>query len=94
MRFGLVIGFIEPLQNVTTSNYSTIANSYTLLFTAARTMSFQSALSSPVVKASNAVASSASVFRSLLAGDCFPTNSQAGGHLAPTTYCFDWLQLN
>jgi hypothetical protein len=42
--------------------------------------------------ASNAIASSASVFTSLLAGDCLTTHSllqltnfQAGGHLQPTT---------
>jgi hypothetical protein len=49
MWFELVIGFIELLQNITTSNYSTVANSYTLQFTTAHTKSFQSAVSSPVV---------------------------------------------
>jgi hypothetical protein len=47
--FGLVIGFIDHLQIVTTSNYSVIANSHTLQFTTARAKSFQSAMSSPVV---------------------------------------------
>jgi hypothetical protein len=46
--FGLVIGFTELLQNVTTSNYSAIANSHTLHFTVADTNSSQSAVSSPV----------------------------------------------
>jgi hypothetical protein len=49
MGFGLVIGFIEHLQIVTTSNYSAIANSRTLQFTTARTVCTLSALSSPVV---------------------------------------------
>jgi hypothetical protein len=44
--FGLVIGFIEYLQVVTTCNYSAIANSRTQQFITART---QSAVSSPVV---------------------------------------------
>jgi hypothetical protein len=47
--FGLVIGFIEHLQIVTTSNYSTISNSHTLQFTTVGTKSSQSAASSPVV---------------------------------------------
>jgi hypothetical protein len=34
-EFRLVIGFIKHLQNVTTSNYSAIANSHTLHFTRA-----------------------------------------------------------
>jgi hypothetical protein len=46
MRFLLVIGFIEHLQVVTTSNYSTIANLHTLKFTTARTKSSQSAVQS------------------------------------------------
>jgi hypothetical protein len=47
--FGLVIGFIEHLQNVTTSNYSGIANSHTLQFTTERTKYSQSAVPLPVV---------------------------------------------
>jgi hypothetical protein len=49
MGFGLVIGIIEHLQIVTTSNYSAIANLHNQLFTTARTKSSQSAVSSPVV---------------------------------------------
>jgi hypothetical protein len=48
MRFGLVIGFIEHLHIVATSNYSAIPNSHTLQFTTARTNSSQYAVSSPV----------------------------------------------
>jgi hypothetical protein len=47
--FGLVIGFIEHLQIVTTSNYSSTANSHSLQFTTARTKFSQSAVSSAVV---------------------------------------------
>jgi hypothetical protein len=47
--FGLVTGFIEPVQIVTTSNYNAIANSHTQQLTTARTKSSQSAVSSPVV---------------------------------------------
>jgi hypothetical protein len=46
---GLVIGFTDYLQNVTTSNYRAIANSYALQFTTARTKPSQSALPSPAV---------------------------------------------
>jgi hypothetical protein len=48
-RFGLVIGFIENLQIVNTSNYSAIANSHNLQFTTARNKSSQTAVSSPAV---------------------------------------------
>jgi hypothetical protein len=46
---GLVIGLIEPLQNLTTSNCSVIANSHTLQFTTTPTICFQCIVSSPVV---------------------------------------------
>jgi hypothetical protein len=49
MAFGLVIRFVAYLQNVTTSNYSVIINSYTLQYTTAGTKSSQSTVSSPVV---------------------------------------------
>jgi hypothetical protein len=45
----LVIGFIDYLQIVFTSNYSAIANSHTLQFTIAPTKSSQSAVSLSVV---------------------------------------------
>jgi hypothetical protein len=44
-----LIGFIAHLQNITTSNYSGIANLHTLQFTTARTKFSQSAVSSLVV---------------------------------------------
>jgi hypothetical protein len=44
MGFGLVIGFIEQLQIVTTVNYSGIANSHTQQITAARAKSSVSLL--------------------------------------------------
>jgi hypothetical protein len=52
---GLVIGFIDYLQIVITSNYSAIANSHILQFTTASTKSSQSAVftSRCVVTASN-----------------------------------------
>jgi hypothetical protein len=44
MGFGLLIGFIDHLQIVTTSNYSAVANSYPLQFGTARTKPTQSAV--------------------------------------------------
>jgi hypothetical protein len=67
-----VIGFIEHLQIVTASNYSVIAYSHTLQFTTARTKS--AAFAGCLVTASKAVDSSASMFTSLMAGDCLTTN--------------------
>jgi hypothetical protein len=49
MGFGLVIGFIDNLRIITTSNYSAITNSHTLQFTTARTKSSQSAVSSRAI---------------------------------------------
>jgi hypothetical protein len=48
-RFGLVIGFIDHLQIVIPSIYSSISNAYVLQFTTARTNTSQSAVSSAVV---------------------------------------------
>jgi hypothetical protein len=45
----MLIGFIDHLHIVTTSNYNAMTNSHTLQFTTARIKSFQSAVSSPVV---------------------------------------------
>jgi hypothetical protein len=47
--FGLVIGYVEHLHVVTTSNYSAAVKLHSLQFTRARTESSQSAVSSPVV---------------------------------------------
>jgi hypothetical protein len=49
MGFGLVIGFTDHFQIVTTSNDRAIANSHTLQLTTARTKSFQFAVLSTVV---------------------------------------------
>jgi hypothetical protein len=49
MEFGLIIGFIDHLQVVTTTNNSTITNSHTLQFTTARIKSSQTVVSPPVV---------------------------------------------
>jgi hypothetical protein len=43
MGFGLVIGFIELLKNVTTINSSALTHSHSLQFTIARTKSSQPA---------------------------------------------------
>jgi hypothetical protein len=68
--FGLVIGFTELLQNVTTNNYSANNNSHTLQFTTARTKYYLSA-----VIFTNCRLVTASMFTSLLAGNCLTTNS-------------------
>jgi hypothetical protein len=49
MGVGLVIGFTELLQNVTTNKYSANANWHTLQFTTACTRSSQSDVSLPIV---------------------------------------------
>jgi hypothetical protein len=74
--FGLVNAYIDHLQIVTTSNYSAITNSQTLQFTTAHTKSTQFDVSSPVA----AVASLASVFKSLLTGDCLTPRLAAISH--------------
>jgi hypothetical protein len=49
MGFGLVIGFTEHLQIITTSNYSAITSSHSQEFTTECTKTSQSAVSSPVI---------------------------------------------
>jgi hypothetical protein len=49
MRFGLVVGFIEHLQFVSTNNYSAVVNSHTIKFTTVLTKTSQSTASSPIV---------------------------------------------
>jgi hypothetical protein len=49
MGFGLVIQFTEHLQIAATINYSVVANSFTLQFTAVRTKFTQTAVSSAVI---------------------------------------------
>jgi hypothetical protein len=49
MAFGLVTGFTDHLEIITTSNYSAIANSHTLQFTTACTKPSECAASSPVI---------------------------------------------
>jgi hypothetical protein len=76
MGFGLLIGFIEHLQIVTTSNYSDITNSHTLQFTTAHTKSSVCCIFTGcrLVTVSNAVDLSSPVLTSLLAGDCLTTD--------------------
>jgi hypothetical protein len=72
--FWLVIGFIEHLQIVTTSNYSATANSHILQFTRARINSSQFTVSSPVVAWWHiSTISPASVFKFLPPGGCLTT---------------------
>jgi hypothetical protein len=72
MGFELVIGFIENLEIVTTSNYSAIAISHSAIHYSTRLKSSQSVIfTSYLVTASTM--SSASVLIFLRAGDCPPT---------------------
>jgi hypothetical protein len=74
--FGLVIGLTEHLHIVTSSNSMAIANSHTIMFITASTKTSQTAVfTCCLVTVSNAVASSASVFTSLQAGDFLTYNS-------------------
>jgi hypothetical protein len=94
---GLVIGCTEHFNThlVTTIYYSANANSHTAVHYSKYEVFLVGSVFTGccLVTASNAADSSASVFTSLLAGDCLTThallqltNSQAGGHLTPTTY--------
>jgi hypothetical protein len=75
-EFGFVIGFIEHLQIITTSNNSAIANSHTLQFTTAGTNSSQFAVSSPIVAWRRIpTMSSVSGLTFLPVGDYLTTNS-------------------
>jgi hypothetical protein len=102
MGFWLEIGFIYHLRIVTTSNYNTIANLHTLQITTAHAKPSQFSFTSRfLVTDLNKWDSSASVFKSLLSGE-YPTielllqltNSQAGGHLTPTSYEYFSLQTD
>jgi hypothetical protein len=87
-----VIGFIDYFEIVTTINYSTIALStlYKSLHHTLSLLNLLSLVASPVMNL-NTGDSSASVFTSLLSGEYSTTelidstNSQAGGHLTPTS---------
>jgi hypothetical protein len=71
MGFGLVIGFIDNLQTITTSNYICFTNLPTSKFTMAGTKSSQSVFAGCcLVTKPNTADSSASVFTSLPAADC------------------------
>jgi hypothetical protein len=75
MEFGLVIGFIRHLQNVTTNNYDSLTKLHTPKITVT-TVTSQFAMSSPVVAWWRILTvSSASVLSFLPAGDCLTTNS-------------------
>jgi hypothetical protein len=90
--FRLVIAFIAHLytQLTITNNYSAIANSHNLQFTAARSKCSHSAVSSTVfrlVTAPNAVASSSSVSTSLLFHIKPPTPLAAVSRLSRNRSC-------
>jgi hypothetical protein len=87
--FGLIIGYIEHLQIVTTSNYNAIANSHTPQFTTAHIKVFSvfcMFTGCRLITAFNAVALSASVLTLLLARDCLTTHPQTVGHLTSASY--------
>jgi hypothetical protein len=71
------LGVPSPLQSVTTNNYSAVANSHTLKVHYCMQLVFSVCCiftGSQLVKVSNAVASSLSVFTSLLTSNCLRTN--------------------
>jgi hypothetical protein len=95
----VVIGFTELLQNLATSNYSANYSSHPFTHSAVHNSTYEIFsvyciyIGCRLVTVSNAVASSASVFTYLLAGDCLTTTSlfqmtnyQAGGYLTPNSY--------
>jgi hypothetical protein len=75
--FGLVIGFIEHLQNITTNNYDSRTELLLkITVTTAHIKSSQFAMSSPVIAWWRIpTTSSASLLTLLLAGNCLTTNS-------------------
>jgi hypothetical protein len=93
MGFGLVTGFIEHLQIVTTRNCSAIANSHSTIHYITHWVFSVCCIFTGccLVIAANAVASSASVFTPSLASDCLMTCSQADSHRTPTSSSSDWL---
>jgi hypothetical protein len=86
----LVIGFNELLQNIVTNNYTANTNSHTLQFTTSFNKAFSVCCiftSCCLVMASNTIASSASVFTSLLAGDFLTSNSYSSNCRLKTLNC-------
>jgi hypothetical protein len=95
MGFRFVIGFIQYFHIATTSNYNAIANVHTAVHYSTHWVFSVCYICTGcrLITASKNVASSASVFTPLLAGDCLTinlflqlTNSQAGGRLTPNSY--------
>jgi hypothetical protein len=78
MGFGLAIGFLDLLEDITTNNYSAHANSHTSALHYSTYVAFSACsifIGCRLATASNAVASSTSVLTSLLAGYCLATHS-------------------
>jgi hypothetical protein len=89
MGFGFVIGFIDHLQIITTSNCSAVTNSRTLQFTTARIKSSQSA-----VFIIHSVVTVSDGGRSPYSG--FPNYPRASQQLTTTELqqCSNWLLTN